>query len=47
MPRKLCIEYPGTIYQAMVRGDRREAIFYDDVDRQDFLKNLAEVCRKT
>jgi REP element-mobilizing transposase RayT len=31
----------------MSRGDRREAIFLDDVDRQDFLKTLAEACQKT
>jgi len=31
----------------MSRGDRREAIFLDDVDRQDFLKTLAEACPKT
>jgi REP element-mobilizing transposase RayT len=29
------------------RGDRREDIFEDDVDRQDFLKTLAETCQKT
>jgi putative transposase len=42
---------------AMNRGDlpssdygkasRREDIFVDDVDRQDFLKTLAEACQKT
>jgi hypothetical protein len=26
------------------RGDRREDIFKDDVDRQDFLKTLAKFC---
>ncbi len=31
----------------MSRGDRREAIFLDDVDRQDFLKTLAEACQKS
>lgn len=29
------------------RGDRREAIFHDNVDRQEFLKSLAEACQKT
>ena len=29
------------------RGDRREDIYQDDVDRQDFLKTLAEACQKT
>jgi len=28
------IEYPGAIYHVMSRGDRREDIFLDDVDRQ-------------
>ena len=31
----------------MSRGDRREDIFLDDVDRQNFLKTLAEACQKT
>jgi hypothetical protein len=31
----------------MSRGDRRENIFRDDVDRQDFLKTLAKACQKT
>src|SRR3954470_19132156 len=47
MPRKIRVEYPGAIYHIMSRGDRREDIFYDDVDRQDFLKTLAEACQKT
>jgi hypothetical protein len=47
MPRTMRVEYPGAIYHVMDRGDRREDIFVDDVDRQDFLKTLAEACRKT
>src|SRR2546425_8376116 len=47
MPRKLRVEYPGAVYHVMSRGDRRENIFLDDVDRQDFLKTLAEACQKT
>ena len=31
----------------MNRGDRREAIFLDDTDRQQFLKTLGEGCEKT
>ena len=38
----LRVEYPGAIYHLMSRGDRREDIFYDEVDRHDFLKTLAE-----
>jgi REP element-mobilizing transposase RayT len=47
MPRKLRIEYPGAIYHVMSRGDGKGDIFLDDVDRQDFLKTLAEACGKT
>ena len=47
MLRKLRVQYPGAIYHVMSRGDRREDIFLDDVDRQDFLKTLAETCQKT
>ena len=46
MPRKLRIEYPGAMYHVMSRGDRREKVFLDDVDRQDFVKTLAEACQK-
>jgi len=47
MPRQLRLQYPGAMYHVMSRGDRRERIFLDDVDRQDFLKTLAEACQKT
>ena len=35
------------MYHVMSRGNRRTDIFLDDVDRQDFLKTLAEACQKT
>jgi len=47
MPRKLRIQYPGAVYHVMSRGDRGEGIYLDDVDRQDFIKTLAEACQKT
>ena len=47
MPRQLRIDYPGAIHHVMSRGDRREDIYHDEVDRQDFLKTLAETCQKT
>ncbi len=47
MPRQLRVEYPGAIYHVMSRGDRQKDIYLDDVDRQDFLKTLAEACQKT
>ena len=47
MPRQLRIQYEGALYHVMSRGDRGRPIFLDDVDRQDFLKTLAEACQKT
>ena len=44
MPRQLSIDYPGAIHHSlcqgyggtsvMSRGDRREDIYHDDVDRE-------------
>jgi len=31
----------------MSRGNRREAIFYDDADRVEFLRTLAQACLKS
>jgi putative transposase len=42
MPRKIRLEYPGAIQHVMSRGDQRQDIFLNDVDRHDFLKTLAE-----
>jgi REP element-mobilizing transposase RayT len=47
VPRQLRIQYPGAIYHAINRGDRREDIFRDDHDRRSFLDTLAEACQKT
>ena len=46
MARQLRVEYEGAIYHVMSRGDRREPIFEDDVDRQSFLTTLEGVCVK-
>jgi len=40
MARPLCIEFPGAIYHVTARGDRREAIFDDDADRETLLEVL-------
>jgi putative transposase len=37
MARPLRIEFPGAIYHVTSRGDRREPIFVDDVDRSGLL----------
>jgi putative transposase len=47
MPRKLRVQYPGAIYHVMSRANGKGDIFRNDVDRQDYLKTLAEACQKT
>ena len=42
MPRQVRIQYPGAMYHVMSRGNRRQDICLDDVDRQESLKTLAE-----
>jgi len=44
--RPLRIEFPGAFYRVTSRGDRREAIFQDDEDRDIFLSTLAEVVER-
>jgi putative transposase len=47
MPRSLRFEYPGAYYHVLARGNRREAIFRDDVDRRFFLRGLGEASERT
>jgi len=47
MARQLRIQYEGAIYHLMSRGDRREEIFRDDLDRRSFLETLGTACQKT
>lgn len=44
MARPLRIELAGGLYHITARGDRREAIFFDDADRLAWLKLLGDVC---
>lgn len=44
MARPLRIEFAGGLYHVTSRGDRREAIYHDDEDRQTWLSLLGEVC---
>jgi REP element-mobilizing transposase RayT len=43
MSRPIRIEFSAALYHVTARGDRREAIFDDDQDRQCFLQILADV----
>ena len=43
MSRPIRIEFPDALYHVTARGDRREDIFGDDQDRQEFLSILEQV----
>jgi putative transposase len=47
MARQRRIQYEGAIYHLMSRGDRREEIFRDNVDRKSFLNALGAACEKS
>jgi REP element-mobilizing transposase RayT len=47
VPRPLRIEYHAAVNHVISRGDHREAIFWDDADRADFLRTLGRACQKT
>ena len=42
MARAVRVEFAGAFYHVMARGDRREAIVRDDVDRASFVRTLPE-----
>jgi REP element-mobilizing transposase RayT len=46
MARPLRIEFAGALYHLTSPGDRQEAIFADDEDRQRFLDTVAEVAER-
>jgi REP element-mobilizing transposase RayT len=46
MARPLRIEFAGALYHITSRGDRREAIFEDDTDREAFIDVLADVAQR-
>jgi hypothetical protein len=47
MARRVCVQFAGTIYDIMNRGDHREPILEDDDDRGQFLSALTDYCDKT
>jgi len=44
MSRPLRIEWPGALYHVTSRGDRREPIVEDDVDRRAWIDVLVQTC---
>jgi hypothetical protein len=45
MARPLRIEFPGAFFHLTERGDRRDAIYEDDVDRVDSDRYLQQLSR--
>lgn len=43
MTRPIRIEFSGALYHVTARGDRRESIFDDDLDRERFLEVFGQV----
>ncbi|WP_219908567.1 hypothetical protein [Nitrosomonas aestuarii] len=43
MSRPIRIEFSGAFYHVTTRGDRRENIYDDDIDRERFLTILGQV----
>lgn len=46
MSRPLRLELAGGIYHIMSRGDRREDIYVDDSDRDQWLALFGQVCKR-
>jgi hypothetical protein len=47
MPRKARIDAPGALHHIILRGIERRKIFYDDSDRNNFLKRLGVILIET
>jgi REP element-mobilizing transposase RayT len=47
MPRKARIDAPGAFHHIICRGIERRKIFYDDTDRDNFLKRLENILKET
>jgi REP element-mobilizing transposase RayT len=43
MARPIRLEFSGALYHVTARGDRRESIYEDDADREEFLSLLGDV----
>ena len=46
MARPLRIEFEGALYHVTSRGNKKEAIYLDDMDRLIFLEVLSDVCQR-
>jgi hypothetical protein len=46
MPRLARLDAPGVLHRVMGRGIERSRIFWDDCDKEDFIRRLAEFVSK-
>jgi len=46
MARSLRLEFPGALYHVTSRGNRKCSIYEQDIDRENFLSVLADVCKR-
>ncbi|NML60627.1 addiction module toxin RelE [Massilia sp. RP-1-19] len=46
MSRPLRLEFPGALYHVTARGNRKNRIYHDDVDRRVWLRILRQVCMR-
>ena len=46
MSRPLRLEFTGGLYHVTSRGDRREAIYQNDDDRNKWLELFSQVCKR-
>ena len=44
MARPLRLEFPGAVYHLTSRGNARQEIYRDEVDRETFLTLVGQVC---
>ena len=47
MPRKARIDAPGTLHHIIIKGIERRKVFYDDLDRDNFLERFGVVLTQT
>ena len=46
MPRLARLDAPGVLHHVMDRGIERKEIFFNDLDRNDFIYRLAELAKE-
>lgn len=46
MSRPLRLEFAGALYHVTLRGNEQKAIYFDDNDRETFLRLMTQVCER-